>query len=232
MYERYGEKGCGMDGRPAGLTRVYDLAELVADGCIHAVGVVGGLIGAALLIVFAAGVTGALELTSVIVYSAALVAMLGFSAAYNMVPPSRLKWLLRRFDHSAIYVMIAGTYTPFMTVLRESLWAPSLSITVWTGAIAGAAMKILLPGRFDRLAIAIYLALGWAIVFALDPLAKALPTTAMWLLTAGGLLYSLGVIFHVWESLRFQNAIWHGFVLAAAGCHYVAVLDCMVLSRT
>jgi hemolysin III len=158
--------------------------------------------------------------------------MLGFSAAYNMVPPSRLKWLLRRFDHSAIYVMIAGTYTPFMTVLRESLWAPGLSITVWTGAIAGAAMKILLPGRFDRLAIGIYLALGWAIVFALDPLAKALPTTAMWLLTAGGLLYSLGVIFHVWESLRFQNAIWHGFVLAAAGCHYVAVLDCMVLSRT
>ncbi|PSC03091.1 DNA-binding protein [Alsobacter soli] len=219
------------DGRPPGLTRVYDWAELIADGCIHAVGVVGGLIAALLLLVLAAGVVGALEYTSVAIYAVALVAMLGCSAAYNMTPPSRAKWLLRRADHSTIYLMIAGTYTPFMTVLKASAWGAALSTTVWIGALVGAALKIFMPGRFDRLSIGLYLALGWSVVLAFGPLAASLQTSTLVLLCVGGGLYTLGVIFHVWESLRFQNAIWHGFVLAAAGCHYGAVLDCMVLSR-
>ncbi|MFZ4532931.1 MAG: PAQR family membrane homeostasis protein TrhA, partial [Alsobacter sp.] len=164
-------------------------------------------------------------------YSCGLVAMLCFSAAYNMVPPSRIKWLLRRADHSAIYVMIAGTYTPFMTQMKDTALAASLSATVWIGALAGVALKLSLPGRYDRAAIAIYLALGWSVLIVIDPLAASLPQAALWLLASGGILYSTGVVFHVWESLPFQNAIWHGFVLAAAACHYVAILDCMVLSR-
>ncbi|GGH23041.1 DNA-binding protein [Alsobacter metallidurans] len=220
-----------MDGRPAHMTRVYDSAELVADGCVHVLGVAAGVIAAVFLVVLAIGPAEPLEITSVAVYATALVAMLACSAAYNMTPPSRLKWLLRRADHSTIYLMIAGTYTPFMAALKASPWAAALSAIVWTGALGGAALKVFYPGRFDRLSILLYLALGWSIVLAFEPLAMALPSTSLWLLSAGGLLYTFGVIFHVWESLRFQNAIWHAFVLAAAACHYGAVLDCMVLSR-
>ena len=219
------------DGRPATITRVHAVPELVADGCVHVVGVIAGLVGAVALVALAAGLVGAIEMGSVVIYSCGLLAMLGFSATYNMVPPSRIKWLLRRADHSAIYVMIAGTYTPFMTQMKDTALAAGLSATVWLGALAGVALKLSLPGRYDRAAIAIYLALGWSVVIVIEPLAESLPQAALWLLTCGGILYSAGVVFHVWESLPFQNAIWHSFVLAAASCHYVAILDCMVLSR-
>jgi len=134
-------------------------------------------------------------------------------------------WELRRFDHSAIYMLIAATYTPLIIEVKDSFFAIALLIGVWCLAIVGIVLKLALPGRFDRLAVGLYLAMGWSGLMLYDAVVKALPTVALRFLIAGGVLYSLGVIFHAWRRLRFQNVIWHCFVLSGAACHYTAVLD-------
>jgi len=219
------------DKRSAGFRWNYDRGEIVADGVIHAVGICLGLIGTVIIIVIAARATRIVAIEAVLVYSAGLLAMLGFSAAYNMWPVSPTKWILRRFDHSAIYMMIAGTYTPFMAQLKIGLASAGLLAGVWVTAALGVVLKLVLPGRFDRVAVVLYLVLGWSGAMFCWPLIASLPSSIFWLLAAGGVLYSLGVLFHLWRSLRFQNAIWHAFVLLAAGCHYTAVLEYAVLAR-
>jgi hemolysin III len=203
----------------------YDRAELIADGIVHGIGVFGGVVAATVLIVLAAIYASPFEVAVVSVYAAGLLAMLVLSATYNLWPISRAKWLLRRFDHSAIYVLIAATYTPFITQLKDSIFALALLIGVWCVAIVGAVLKLVLPGRFDRLSVGLFLAMGWSGAMLYDAVAAALPAMALWLVIAGGALYSLGVIFHAWQRLRFQNVIWHCFVLLGAACHYTAVLD-------
>ena len=203
----------------------YDRAEVIADGVVHIVGVCFGLIAATVLIVLAVVYASALDIVVSSVYVAGLLAMLGLSATYNLWPVSRAKWVLRRFDHSAIYMLIAATYTPFIMEVKESLLAIALLIGVWCAAIAGIVLKLRFPGRFDRVAVGLYLAMGWSGLMLYDSVVKALPAMALWFVVAGGVLYTLGVIFHAWQRLRFQNAIWHGFVLGGAACHYTAVLD-------
>jgi hemolysin III len=207
----------------------YDRAELIADGVVHVLGAVLGVIAATALIVLAGVYASTPEIISVSIYATGLLAMLVLSATYNLWPVSPVKWVLRRFDHSAIYVLIAATYTPFLTEVNDRVVGIALLIGVWSVAIAGIAIKVFFPGRFDRLAVGLYLALGWSGVIAYDSVVASLPTSTLWFIAAGGLLYSLGVIFHVWERLRFQNAIWHSFVLVAAACHYTAVLDMVLL---
>ncbi|MHB2168532.1 PAQR family membrane homeostasis protein TrhA [Alsobacter sp. R-9] len=218
----------GTDGRPASAGRVPDRAERRADAVVHRIGLAAGVAGAVGLLAAQEG--GLVETGAVAIYAVGLLAMLGSSAAYNMARPSRIKWLLRRADHAAIFLMIAATYTPFLARLRDVGFAGGMAAFVWAGAIGGMILKLGWPGRFDRLSVALYLGLGWAIVAVAGPLAGSLATSTLVLLAAGGLLYTLGVPFHLWERLRFQTAIWHGFVLAAAGCHYAAVFDLMVLS--
>jgi hemolysin III len=203
----------------------YDRAELIADGVVHGIGVCGGLIAATVLVVLTAVYATALEIVAVSIYVAGLLAMLVLSATYNLWPVSRAKWLLRRFDHSAIYLLIAATYTPFIMQLKDSLFAMVLLTGVWCVAIVGIVLKLVWPGRFDRLSVGLYLAMGWSGLMLYQAVVTALPSLALWLVVAGGVLYSLGVIFHAWQRLRFQNAIWHGFVLLGAACHYTAVLD-------
>src|ERR1700748_3660630 len=203
----------------------YDRAELIADGVVHGIGVFGGVVAATVLIVLAAVFASAYEIVTVSVYAAGLLAMLGFSAAYNLWPVSPRKWVLRRFDHSAIYVLIAATYTPVFAQLQDRVFAMSLLAGVWGVAAAGIVVKLALPGRFDRLAVGLYLAMGWSGIIAYDAGLSSLPSVALWCILAGGLLYSFVVIFPAWQRLRFQNAIWHSFVLLGAACHYTAVLD-------
>jgi hemolysin III len=203
----------------------YDRAELIADGVVHIVGVSFGLIAATVLIVLTAVYATALDIVAVSVYVAGLLAMLVLSATYNLWPVSRAKWVLRRFDHSAIYMLIAATYTPLIIEVKDSFFAIALLIGVWCVAIVGIVLKLALPGRFDRLAVGLYLAMGWSGLMLYDAVVKALPAVALGFLIAGGVLYSLGVIFHAWRRLRFQNVIWHCFVLSGAACHYTAVLD-------
>jgi hemolysin III len=203
----------------------YDRAELIADGVVHVVGVCFGMIAATVLIVLTAVYATALDVAVVSVYVAGLMAMLVLSATYNLWPVSPVKWLLRRFDHSAIYLLIAATYTPFILEVKDSVFALALLVCVWCVAIVGIVLKLRYPGRFDRVAVGIYLAMGWSGMMLYDSVVKALPAVVLGFILAGGLLYSFGVIFHAWRRLRFQNAIWHGFVLAGAACHYTAVLD-------
>jgi hemolysin III len=203
----------------------YDRAELIADAVVHAVGVILGLIAATVLVVLTAIYATVLNVVAVSIYVAGLLAMLVLSATYNLWPVSRAKWVLRRFDHSAIYVLIAATYTPFIVELKDSLFAIALLIGVWCVAIFGIVLKLSWPGRFDRLSVGLYLALGWSGMMLYDSVVAALPRMALWFVVAGGALYSLGVIFHAWRRLRFQNVIWHCFVLLGAACHYTAVLD-------
>jgi hemolysin III len=203
----------------------YDRAEMIADGVVHIVGICFGLIAATVLIVLASVYASALDIVVSAVYVAGLLAMLGLSATYNLWPVSRAKWVLRRLDHSAIYVLIAATYTPFIMEVRESVLAIVLLVGVWCAAIAGIVLKLKFPGRFDRLSVGLYLAMGWSGMMLYDSVVKALPAMALGFVIAGGVLYSLGVVFHAWQRLRFQNAIWHSFVLGGAACHYTAVLD-------
>ena len=189
------------------------------------------LIAATVLVVLAAVYASAIDIVAVSIYVAGLLSMLVLSATYNLWPVSRAKWVLRRFDHSAIYLLIAATYTPFILELRDSVFALALLIGVWCVAIFGIVLKLGWPGRFDRVAVGLYLALGWSGVMLYDSVVGALPRLALWFVLAGGALYSLGVIFHAWRRLRFQNVIWHCFVLLGAACHYTAVLD-LVLSLT
>jgi hemolysin III len=203
----------------------YDRAELIADGVVHGIGVFGGLVAATVLVVLTAVYATAFEVVAVSVYVAGLLAMLVLSATYNLWPVSRAKWILRRFDHSAIYVLIAATYTPVIIQVKDSIYAIAMLIGVWCVAIVGVVLKLALPGRYDRVAVGLYLAMGWSGAMLYDAVAAALPSLALWFVVAGGALYSLGVIFHAWQRLRFQNAIWHAFVLLGAACHYTAVLD-------
>jgi hemolysin III len=219
------------DGRPSGLTWNYDREELLADGVVHAIGVGLPLVGAVLLIIVSGDSTQAVKTSSVLIYAAALLTMLGLSAAYNMWPVSPRKWLLRRFDHAAIYLLIAATYTPFIARMKVEIATVGLLLAVWCLAIVGIVLKLALPGRLDRFSIGLYLLLGWSGMMAYEPVAATLPRSTLWLIAAGGMLYSTGVVFHLSERLRFQNAIWHCFVLIGALCHYMAVLDCVALAK-
>jgi hemolysin III len=203
----------------------YDRVELIADGVVHAVGLLLGLIAATVLVVLTAVYATALSIVAVSIYVAGLLSMLVLSARYNLWPVSRTKWVLRRFDHSAIYVLIAATYTPFILELKDSVFGLGLLVGVWCVAAFGIVLKLGWPGRFDRLAVVLYLALGWSGLMLYDSVVSGLPKLALWFVLAGGALYSLGVIFHAWRRLRFQNVIWHCFVLLGAACHYTAVMD-------
>src|SRR3954466_5588991 len=150
----------------------YDRAELIADGVVHGIGVLGGLVAATVLVVLTAVYATAFEIVAVSVYVAGLLAMLVLSATYNLWPVSRAKWVLRRFDHSAIYVLIAATYTPFIMQVKDSVFAIALLIGVWCVAIVGIVLKIALPGRYDRLATGLYLAMGWSGLMLYDAVVK------------------------------------------------------------
>lgn len=203
--------------------RRYTRQEIITDGVVHGVALACALAGAVTLIWMAALWRGWIELSAVTIYAIALVAMLTCSLIYNVLPDSPLKWVFRRLDLAAIFLMIAGTYTPLVTQIADPLTAWGLAAAVWTGAIVGIVAVVGFPEWGDRIKLALYLAMGWVVVLALGPVANSLPSHSFQLVVAGGLLYTVGVIFWRWTGLRYQNVIWHCFVVTAAGCHYVAI---------
>jgi hemolysin III len=205
----------------------YDRSELIADGIVHGIGLSAALVGVTALIFYATVWSTSGQLAAAWIYGAGLVATLSVSFLYNLYPVCRTKWFLRRLDHSAIFMLIAATYTPFLQRGWDDPFLFAMLIGIWTVAVAGVAMKCCLPGRFDRLAILLYLAMGWGGVLAARSLFVALSATTLVLIVVGGVIYSVGIIFHVWERLRYQNAIWHGFVVAGSAVHYSAVLTCI-----
>lgn len=206
-------------------------AEKIADGVVHIIGLVCAISAGSILLALSFFRTGPGEYAAAVFYVLALLAVLSISLVYNMWPLTPAKWVLRRFDHSMIYVLIAATYTPFLVQLPDTTWAKTMMIVIWSAAAAGMAIKIFLPGKLDRLAVIFYLATGWSGVAMAAPMVQTLPGATLVLLAAGGLVYSLGVIFYIWRSLKFQSALWHSFVIVGAGLHCAAVIDSLVVSR-
>lgn len=206
-------------------------AEKIADGVIHVIGLVFAISAGSVLLALSFFRTDAGEYASAIVYVVSLLAVLSISLVYNMWPLTPAKWVLRRIDHSAIYLLIAGTYTPFLVQLPDIQIAKVLLSALWIAAAVGIAVKVLLPGRYDRVAVGIYLATGWSGIVLLGELKDALPTSTLTLLAAGGIVYTLGVVFYAWRSLKFQSAVWHTFVVVGAALHCIAVIDSFVLAR-
>jgi hemolysin III len=206
----------------------YTEAEVFADRCVHAVGVTAGFIAAITLVIIALKQLPADAATAVVIYALGMLGMFCFSAAYNLSRGPK-RWLLRRCDHAAIFIKIAATYTPFAIAKMGGTEGIVLLAAVWGIALAGAAAKLIAPHRIASVSTLIYLAQGWTCIFTMQPLLAALSPTAMVLLLAGGVLYSVGAVFHLSERIAYHNAIWHGFVLVASACHFVAVLDAVVL---
>jgi hemolysin III len=204
----------------------YDRTEVAADALVHALGVGLGLLGAITLFLLSAASKTTVPL-AIAIYAVGLITMLVLSAMYNLWPVSPRKWLLRRFDQSAIYLFIAATYTPFISQFNDSEFAIRHLIGLWSIAIVGAILKLNWPGRFDKLSIALYLAMGWSGILVYGKVGSSLPGSILLLIATGGMLYTLGLLFHLWERLRFQNAIWHVFVALGAGCHFLAVAGLM-----
>lgn len=204
--------------------------ELIADGCIHVIGVTAAISAVTALMVVAAIYLPPLSIATLGVYCAGVLAVFGFSAGYHLISYPGWKDVLHHFDRSAIFVMIAGTYTPFAMVKMGGVWGYSLLALVWGVAVIGIILQTRLPHRWQWAITALYLVQGWAVLVALDPLIASVSMFDLVLLAIGGSLYTLGVVFHLWRSLPYQKAIWHGFVLAAAGVHYTAVVDAMALT--
>lgn len=201
----------------------YTRAERGVDAVIHVAGVVFGIAGTVAILLALLPEADGRAVFSVGVYCLGLVAMLTFSALYNLTPASALKRVLRRLDRASIFVMIAATYTPFAAVKLGGAWGVALLAVVWGAAGLGVLLTLLGRGRVERFALALYLVMGWTVLVAIEPLMESVTVAVLALLLGGGAIYTLGVCFHLWRGLRFHNAIWHGFVLAAAVCHYGAV---------
>lgn len=200
----------------------YTPAERIADGTVHGLGVAFAITGGVLLIVFGAGAAGAGMVAGLSVYAAALMATFVMSACYHMTPWERVRPVLRRLDHAAIFLKIAGTYTPFVVMIGSVFGYIVLGL-VWALAVIGALAKMFFWRAPGRLGTALYLVLGWLSLALVWPMVQTLPVAAVVLVGLGGVLYSLGVIFFTREDMRFSNAIWHVFVLAASGCFFAAI---------
>lgn len=206
-------------------------AERIVDALVHGAGLLVALVAGSVLLTLTLTRTAPEAFPAVAVYVGSLIGVLSASLAFNMWPPGAIKRVLARIDQAAIFLFIAGTYTPFLSLVWNSPTGVGLTAFVWSAAVVGMALKLIVPHRFGRLAIPFYLGLGWSGVVVFYDLAHTLPPAALWLLVAGGLSYSFGLIFHLWERLKFYNALWHLFVVVGASLHLLAMLDALVVSR-
>ncbi|MFO1455770.1 MAG: hemolysin III family protein [Steroidobacteraceae bacterium] len=159
-----------------------------------------------------------------VVFACSALLLFATSSLYHAVEEPRLKLRMRRLDHSAIYLLIAGTYTPFTLGALRGAWGWTLFAVIWTLAVLGVIAKNTVGFRYPRISVLMYVGMGWAAIVAIRPLAAALDDAALRWLLAGGACYTLGVPFYVWKSRRYTHAAWHAFVLAGVACHFVAVL--------
>jgi hemolysin III len=199
-------------------------ATQIANTLTPALGWLLSLPGLGLLILRAAGRGSVWPVVSCSIYGATLVISYGIFTLYHLYKfHPRWGGLFRILDHSTIYLLIAGTYTPFTLVFLRGNWGWTLFGAVWGLTVLGVVFKVLFIHRFKILGPLLYLAMGWLIVLAIGPATRLIPRDALWLLLAGGLFYSAGLVFYAWKRLLFHHAVWHLFVLAGSACHYAAV---------
>jgi hemolysin III len=200
------------------------VGEELANALTHGLGATAALVGGAVLITLSALFGDAWQLAGAIVFGVSLLLLYLASTLYHAIQHPVVKARLKVFDHCAIYLLIAGTYTPFTLVGLRGPWGWGLFAAIWTLALAGVVFKLFFTGRFKLLSTSIYIAMGWLVLVAIKPLLVALDTWTLGWLLAGGLFYTLGTVFYHRPSLRYSHAIWHLFVVAGSVCHYVAVM--------
>ena len=205
--------------------RPFTPAELLADAIVHAIGIGCSLFAGVLLLTLAQSETQPHEFIALVIYVTSLVGLLSVSLAFNIWPVTPMKMHLARFDQAAIFLFIAGTYTPFTVGVLRGPWGWALFGLVWGLALAGIAFKVLRgAARHPRLSTAAYLGLGWLFLVAAGPVWRLMPSAGLLWLLAGGLAYTIGVAFFRAEGTRYAHVVWHGFVLVGTVCHFVAVL--------
>lgn len=211
------------------MATIVTAREELANSLTHGLGALLSVAGLVVMVVFAARHGDAWQVVSTAIFGTTLVLLYTASTLYHSLRGERRKALLQKFDHAAIFLLIAGSYTPFMLVTLRGPWGWSLFGVVWALAVAGVTIKFRLAGRFKLVSTLIYVAMGWLVLVAIKPLAAALPVGGMWLLVAGGLCYTGGAAFYLWRRLPYHHAIWHLWVLAGSICHWAAVF-CFVVS--
>ncbi len=202
----------------------YSIGEEIANSVTHGTGIVLAVAGLAVLTAFAAHNGNAWHVVACSIFGAALVLCYTTSTLYHSIQIERVKRVLRALDHSAIFLLIAGTYTPFTLVSLHGAWGWSLFGVIWGLAVVGIALRLLLKGRLHGVVVGLYVAMGWTMVVATRPLMEHLAPGGLALLAGGGLVYTAGVIFYRWRRLPYHHAIWHGFVLLGSALHFFAVL--------
>ena len=207
-----------------GRDKLYTLGEEIAHALTHGLGVVLAIAGLTVMVARATLYGNAWHIVGAAIFGTTLVLMYTASTLYHSIPLPRAKKVLRVIDHSTIYLLIAGTYTPLTLVTLNGAVGWTLFGVVWGLALVGVVFKIFSTGKFEKLSLIIYLCMGWCVLAVIKPLVQTMPTGGLVLLVAGGLAYSGGVVFYLWERLRYHHAIWHGFVLAGSVLQYFAVL--------
>ncbi|MCW2486583.1 hemolysin III family protein [Candidatus Symbiopectobacterium sp. NZEC127] len=202
----------------------YTLAEEIANSISHGAGVVLGIVGLVLLLVQAVdnGATS-MAIASYSLYGGTIILLFLASTLYHAIPSPRAKPWLKRFDHCAIYLLIAGTYTPFLLVGLDSPLARGLMIVIWSMALVGVLFKLAFAHRFEVLSLVTYLVMGWLSLIVIYQLVQVLAPAGVTLLAVGGAVYTLGVVFYVSKRIPYNHAIWHGFVLGGSLCHFLAI---------
>jgi hemolysin III len=205
---------------------LYSLSEEIAHALTHGLGLVAS-VGGLVTLVAAAWLRGdAWHIVGCSIFGATLVLLYGSSTLYHGLRNPRAKRLFQRFDHAAIFLLIAGSYTPFTLVSLRGGWGWTLLAIVWCLAILGIALEV--AGHSRRVSVALHLAMGWLVLIAAEPLARSLQPDGLLLLALGGIAYTLGVLFYAWRRLPYHHAVWHLFVLAGSACHYACVLGYVI----
>jgi hemolysin III len=206
----------------------YTAREELANSLTHGLGMLLSIAGLALLVTSSALRGDVWLVTSSAIFGATLVLLYTASTLYHSLQGEQLKRLLRKFDHAAIFLLIAGTYTPFLLVSLRGPWGWSLFGVIWGLAVVGVVIKFWFAGRFRVISTLIYIGMGWLVVLAVKPMLLAVPPGGLWLLLAGGLCYTGGTVFYLWKRLPYHHAVWHLFVLAGSVCHWVSVFGYLV----
>jgi len=204
--------------------RILSLGEEIANSITHGVGLVASVVALPILLMKARSSTDPSTLVGATIYGLSLILLYGASTVYHALPLSDAKRFFRVVDHSAIYLLIAGTYTPFALGPLRGPWGTALLIVIWALAIGGIASKLLVGLRLPHVSTALYLVMGWLIIVAIKPLVENVPRAGLAWLAAGGIAYTGGVVFYAMKRVRYSHMVWHLFVAAGSVCHFMAVL--------
>jgi hemolysin III len=207
------------------MDKVYTPAEEIANSITHGIGMILSIIGMIILIILASLKGDAWHIVSFSIFGGCLMLLYLASTLYHSIPDPDTKRLFKIIDHSAIYLLIAGTYTPYLLLNLRGAWGWTLFGIIWTLALSGILLKSYYIGRFRKTSVMLYIAMGWLCVIVFDQLIEKLDNLSLVLLISGGIAYTSGVIFYAWKKLPFNHAIWHMFVLTGSICHYFSVLS-------